>query len=295
LDLSTFNSIISDMDTPLASPSFSMDNESFNRLSTFVTREYGIKLPVAKKPMLESRLNKKVKQLGLTSYKQFLDFIFSEQGKQEELYNVIDLITTNKTDFFREAAHFNFLTREFLPHYKTEFGRYGLKIWSAGCSTGEEAYTIIMAMEEFRKQHQNVSYQLMASDVSIRALTCAYNGIYDLDKTHPVPLALKHLYFLRSKTDPKIVRVKPQYRKRLELRRINFMDNEYGVGRSEFDVIFCRNVLIYFDKENQERVIKKFCTHLKPGGLLFLGHSESIIGMTLPLKQVRPTVYRFEG
>src|SRR6187549_1205554 len=129
-----------------------MDDESFERLSTYVTREYGIKLPLAKKTMLESRLNKKVKSLGLTSYKEFLDFIFSDQGKQGELFHVIDLITTNKTDFFREAAHFHFLTKEFLRGYKAEFGRNNLKIWSAGCSTGEEPYTIIMAMEEYKKQ-----------------------------------------------------------------------------------------------------------------------------------------------
>src|SRR5688572_12280632 len=99
----------------------SMDSESFERLSTYVTREYGIKLPLSKKPMLESRLNKKVKHLGLATYREFLDFVFSDKGKQEELFHVIDLITTNKTDFFREAAHFHFLTKEFLPGYKSEF------------------------------------------------------------------------------------------------------------------------------------------------------------------------------
>jgi chemotaxis protein methyltransferase CheR len=272
----------------------SMDVESFERLSTYVTREYGIKLPMAKKPMLESRLNKKVKTLGLSSYKEFLDFIFSEQGKQGELYHVIDLITTNKTDFFREAAHFNFLTRDFLPAYKAEHGRNNLKIWSAGCSTGEEPYTIVMAMEEYRKRYTDTTYSLVASDVSLRALQTAYEGIYDLEKIEPVPLELKRSYFSRNIANPKVVRVKPQYRKRVQFRRINFMDTQYNMLKADFDLIFCRNVLIYFDKENQERVINKFCSHLKPGGLLFLGHSESIIGMSVPLKQVRPTVYRFE-
>jgi chemotaxis protein methyltransferase CheR len=245
--------------------------------------------------MLESRLNKKVKTLGLQSYKEFLDFIFSEQGKQGELYHVIDLITTNKTDFFREAAHFHFLTNEFLPAYKLETGRNNLKIWSAGCSSGEEPYTIIMALEEFRKQFPDVVYNLLASDVSVRALQTAYQGIYDIDKIAPVPIELKRSYFLRSKANPDVVRIKPQYRKRVQFKRINFMDNQYGMMKNDFDIIFCRNVLIYFDKLNQEKVINRFCNLLKPGGLLFLGHSESIIGMNLPLKQVRPTVYRFEG
>jgi chemotaxis protein methyltransferase CheR len=272
----------------------SMDVESFERLSSYVTSEYGIKLPLAKKPMLESRLNKKVKTLGLNSYKEFLDFIFSDQGKQEELYHVIDLITTNKTDFFREAAHFNFLTSDFLPHYQKQWGRNSLKIWSAGCSTGEEPYTLIMALEEYRKQNPDSVYHLMASDVSVRALQTAYQGVYDIEKINPVPIELKRSYFLRSKQNPKVVRIKPQFRKRIQFKRINFMDNNWGMMKADMDFIFCRNVLIYFDKANQQKVINKFCTHLKPGGLLFLGHSESIIGMDVPLKQVRPTVYRVE-
>jgi chemotaxis protein methyltransferase CheR len=283
------------METTNVSGFINMDTESFERLSTFVTREYGIKLPLSKKSMLESRLNKRVKSLGLSSYKEFLDFIFSDQGKQGELFHVIDLITTNKTDFFREAAHFHFLTKEFLRGYKAEFGRNNLKIWSAGCSTGEEPYTIIMAMEEYKKQQPDTTYSLLASDVSIRVIQTAFQGIYDLEKIDPVPLELKRSYFLRSKTNPKLVRVKPQYRKKIQFKRINFMDNEYGLLKTDLDIIFCRNVLIYFDKPTQERVIKKFCSHLKPGGLLFLGHSESIIGMNVPLRQVSPTVYRFEG
>lgn len=272
-----------------------MDDESFERLSTFVTREYGIKLPLAKKSMLESRLNKKVKSLGLNSYKEFLDFLFSDQGKQQELVHVIDLITTNKTDFFRESGHFKFLTETFLPGYHSQNGRQHLKFWSAGCSTGEEPYTIIMAMEEYRKRNLNINYSLLASDVSVRVIQTAYNGIYEIEKTDPIPLELKRSYFLRSKTNPNLVRVKPEYRKKIQFRRINFMDQQYGLHPQEFDVIFCRNVLIYFDKTNQERVIRQFCHHLKPGGLLFLGHSESIIGMKLPLRQVNPTVYCYTG
>src|SRR3954466_13702810 len=149
------------MESSSVSGFLSMDNESFERLSTYVTREYGIKLPVAKKSMLESRLNKKVKSLGLSSYKEFLDLIFSEEGKQGELFHVIDLITTNKTDFFREAAHFHFLSKEFLSQYRAEFNRNKLKIWSAGCSTGEEPYTILMTMEEYKNKHPDTSYSLL--------------------------------------------------------------------------------------------------------------------------------------
>jgi chemotaxis protein methyltransferase CheR len=282
------------MDVPQVSSFLKMDDESFGRLSTYVTREYGIKLPFTKKTMLESRLNRKVKALGLNSYKEFLDFIFSEEGKHGELYNVIDLITTNKTDFFREAAHFHFLVNEHLPQL-CKSGCRNLKIWSAGCSTGEEPYTMVITMEEFRKTSPEMNYSILATDVSVRVIQTAFQGIYDIEKIAPVPLEMKHNYFLRSKTQPTLVRVRPQYRKKLQFRRINFIDNNYGLNKADYDVIFCRNVLIYFDRETQESVIVKFCSHLKPGGLLFLGHSESIIGMSLPLKQIRPTIYRLEG
>lgn len=269
-----------------------MDMDSFERLSTYVTCEYGIKLPLAKKTMLESRLNKKVRTLGHANYKEFLDFIFSNEGQREELFHVIDLITTNKTDFFREAAHFHFLKQDFLPQYTTTYCRNNLKIWSAGCSSGEEPYTIVMMMEEYKKLYPQVTYSLLASDVSLRVMQTAHQGIYDTQKIVGVPTELKRTYFLRSKTNPKLVRIKPLFRKKIQYKRINFMDTNYGLVKKDYDIIFCRNVLIYFDKATQERVILRFCEHLKPGGLLFLGHSESIIGMRLPLKQLKPTVYQ---
>jgi chemotaxis protein methyltransferase CheR len=151
-----------------------------------------------------------------------------------------------------------------------------------------------MVMEEYKKQFPEYAYSLLASDISIRALQTAYQGIYDIEKTDPVPLDLKREYLLRSKSDPKIIRIKPRYRSKISFKRINFMDNQLGVNK-DYDIIFCRNVLIYFNKNTQEQVIHKFCNHLKPGGLLFLGHSESIIGMNVPLKQISPTVFRFEG
>lgn len=267
-----------------------MDDASFERLSKYVTTEYGIKLPDVKKSMLESRLNKKVKSLSMNSYSQFLDHIFSEQGRQGDLFDVIDLITTNKTDFFREAAHFQFLTSTFLPSYSNQ----NLKIWSAGCSTGEEPYTLIMALEEYRKRNATLSYSLLASDISMRVIQSAYNGIYTMDKLTTIPLEMKKTYFLRSKVNPDITRIKPQYRNKINFKRINLMDNSFGISKVDLDIIFCRNVIIYFDKPTQEKVIRKFCTYLKPGGLLFLGHSESIMGMNLPLKQLQPTTYQLQ-
>jgi chemotaxis protein methyltransferase CheR len=281
------------MDHNISDASFlRMDHESFDRLSTYVTREYGIKLPLTKKSMLESRLNKMAKNLGMNSYTQFIDFIFSDEGKQTQLLHVVDLITTNKTDFFREEAHFHFLTGEFLPKYQAAGNCNNLNIWSAGCSSGEEPYTLMMVLEEYKKRFPEITYNLLASDISQRVMQSAYQGIYTLDKMGTISQELKRSYFLRSKTNPHLLRVKPQYRKKIRYKRINLMDSGFGILKADYDIIFCRNVLIYFDKEKQEEVIRKFCKHLKPGGLLFLGHSESIMGMQLPLKQIKPTVYQ---
>jgi chemotaxis protein methyltransferase CheR len=207
------------VDTPGTNGFLKMDSESFERLSTYVTREYGIKLPLAKKTMLESRLNKKVQTLGLNCYKEFLDFIFSDDGKHTELHNVIDLITTNKTDFFREAAHFHFLVNEHLPQLKTEYKHNNLKVWSAGCSTGEEPYTLIMALEEFRKKCPETTYSILASDVSTRVIQTAFQGIYDIEKIAPVPLEMKREYFLRSKSNQRLVRVRPEFRKKIAVQK----------------------------------------------------------------------------
>ena len=269
-----------------------MDDESFGRLSSYVTREYGIKLPVNKRSMLESRLNKKVKSLGMDNYKDFLDFIFSDAGKSGDLFHVIDLITTNKTDFFREPEHFKFLASTYLSNWAQAEGRRNMNIWSAGCSSGEEPYTILMVMEEFRRRHPHFSYNLLASDVSIRMVQTAFKGVYKSDRIAGLPLELKRSYFLRSKTQDDLFRIKPEHRKKIIYKRINFMDDGYGLLKHDYDIIFCRNVLIYFDKQTQENVIRKFISHLRPGGLLFLGHSESIMGMEMPLRQIQPTVYQ---
>lgn len=269
-----------------------MDDESFARLSSYVTQEYGIKLPINKRSMLESRLNKKVKSLGMDNYKQFLDFIFSDAGKNGDLFHVIDLITTNKTDFFREPEHFKFLAGKYLSTWSQTEGRRNMNIWSAGCSSGEEPYTIMMVMEEFRRRNPQFSYSLLGSDVSIRMIQTAFKGVYTFDRIAALPMELKRAYFLRSKNQPDLVRVKPEYRKKIIYKRINFIDNGFGLLKHDYDIIFCRNVLIYFDKITQERVIRKFISHLRPGGLLFLGHSESIMGMEIPLRQIQPTVYQ---
>ncbi len=270
-----------------------MDNESFVRLSTYITDMYGIKLPPVKKAMLESRLGKKVKQLGMNSYREFLDYIFSDQGKKKELLNVVDLVTTNKTDFLREPLHFQFLSDALLPGYVHKAGLKNIKVWSAACSTGEEPYSLVMALEEFKKRNIGFDYTLAASDISIRAIQTAHRGIYTLDRIDTIPIDWKRVYFLKSKDSTrKLVRVKPVFRSKISYKRINLVGDAYGVPPDSMDIIFCRNVLIYFDKPTQEQVIRRLTACLKPGGILFLGHSESTMGMDVSLKQIKPTIYQ---
>jgi len=269
-----------------------MDDKSFARLTSYVTGEYGIKLPEAKKTMLEARLQKKIRSLGMDSYEKFLNFIFSEQGKQKELLDVIDLITTNKTDFFRERGHFHFLANQFIPEYLEGSGDSRLKIWSAGCSTGEEPYTLVIVLEDLIRAGYRFAYDLLATDISIRVIQTAHKGIYPLDGIQTVSPDQRKRYFLKSTTGNSMVRVKQEFRNKITYKRLNLMNPNYGFRAQEFDVIFCRNVLIYFDKATKEKVINKLCKHLKPGGILFLGHSESIIGMNVPLEQVGTTTYK---
>ncbi|UII31841.1 chemotaxis protein CheR [Fulvivirga ulvae] len=271
-----------------------MDDLSFEKLSTFITRQYGIKLPPVKKSMLESRLNKKVKSLGYDSYEPFLTYLFGKEGKVRELPHIVDLITTNKTDFFRESVHFDHLTKKFLPDYMCSSKHKPLKVWSAACSSGEEPYTILITLEEFRKTNGPFAYSILASDISTRTLQAAYEGIYSSDRISMLPDHVKRSYFLKSR-DPEnpLVRIKPEYRKKITYKRINLI-HDFGIPDPiNFDVIFCRNVLIYFDKVTQEKVINQLAKHLRPGGLLFLGHSESTMGMKVPFKQVNPTIYRY--
>lgn len=265
-----------------------MSTSEFNKISTYIFTEFGIKMPPGKKTMLESRLQKRLRELQIKNFTHYFDYVFSTAGRNGELINMIDLVTTNKTDFFREADHFSFITNQVLPSYEHE---KPLKIWSAGCSSGEEGYTLCMMMNEFIEQYFNINYSIYATDLSTEVLSKGIKAVYSEERVATIPLLLKRKYFLKSKDSTiKTVRILPELRKKITFQRLNFMDDSYSVPHP-FDIIFCRNVLIYFDRETQEKVIKKLCDKLKPGGYFFLGHSESITDMEVPLKQIKPTVF----
>jgi chemotaxis protein methyltransferase CheR len=270
-----------------------LTDEEFKKLSEFIYNEYGIKMPPVKKIMLQSRLQKRLRELNIASFKEYVDFVFSKEGQDNEVIHMIDVVSTNKTDFFREPIHFEFLANTVVPEFVNDTNsRSPLKIWSAGCSSGEEPYTIAMSLAESKEKYAALEYAILGTDISSRILKSALEAIYKENRIEGVPLNLMRKYFLKSKdrTNP-TVRIIPELRRRVSFARLNFMDTTFNVNET-FDVIFCRNVLIYFDRETQEKVINKLCLKLKPEGYFFLGHSESITSMQVPLKHIKPTIFR---
>jgi len=270
-----------------------MTDDEFNRLSEFVYKQSGIKMPPAKKIMLQSRLQKRLRELKITSFKEYSDYVFSEDGLKNEIIHMLDVVSTNKTDFFREPVHFDFLNSHVLPEFLNENKNHNnFKVWSAGCSSGEEPYTIAITLNEFKNENSKFDYSILGTDISSQILQKAVQAIYKEERIANIPIEIKRKYFLKSKDRiNKTVRVAQTLRGKAHYQRLNFMSDSYNLP-DLFDVIFCRNVLIYFNRETQEQVINRLCAKLKSGGYLFIGHSESILGMSVPLEQIKPTIFR---
>ena len=268
-----------------------LNDADFTKLSNFIYVNYGIKLPISKKIMLQSRLVSRLKINGIKSYADYTKYVLSGEASESEIVNMIDLVSTNKTDFYRESAHFDFMKDVILPDFLASESRQPMKIWSSASSSGEEAYTIAIVISEFIENNRKIDFEILGTDISSRILDKAKMGIYPMDRVDVIPLTQKKKYLLRSKDQENpMVRIVPHLRAKTRFQRLNLMDPSYNVTK-DFDIIFCRNVLIYFDRETQEKVINKLCMHLKPGGYFFLGHSESISGIDVPLKPLKPTMF----
>jgi chemotaxis protein methyltransferase CheR len=272
-----------------------LSDREFQRFSGFIYDHTGIKMPPAKKTMLEARLQKRLKANSIASFEEYSDFVFSKEDRAVELIHLIDVVTTNKTDFFREPGHFDFMVKTALPTIlqgRGEVARDPVRIWSAGCSTGEEPYTLAMVVSEFAAGRPDFRAAITASDICTQVLQTAKTGIYPEERADPIPLNLKKKYLLRSREKSKsLVRISPKVRSLVSFRRINFMDDDFGISE-KMDIIFCRNVVIYFDKPTQQTLMQKFHRQLKPGGYLFIGHSETLSGLDVDFKAVASTVYR---
>ena len=270
-----------------------LSTRDYTRLCNLIYAEAGIHLGAGKKTMLEVRIKRRFRVLSLDSYGQYCDYLFGHQGMKEEIVNLIDVVTTNKTDFFREAEHFNLLVERALPDLTSRSGSgRPLMVWSAGCSTGEEPYTLAMVLSEYAETHPGFRFRILATDISTAVLAKAEMGVYPSEVVVPVPALFKRKYFMRSR-DPgsNRVRVAPELRRLIEFRRLNFMDSDYGI-HEKADAIFCRNVIIYFDRSTQEKVLKRLSHQLVPRGYMFVGHAETLHDMDLPLAPVAPALYR---
>ncbi|SIQ21882.1 MCP methyltransferase, CheR-type [Alkalispirochaeta americana] len=273
-------------------PEASLSDKQFQRLSAFIEGEVGIKMPPVKRVMLEGRLRKRLRALSMASFDEYVEHVFScDDG---EIVHMIDVVTTNKTDFFREPEHFDYLRDSLLPRQASQ--GWGMEkpflAWSAASSTGEEAYSLAVTFEEFRRVNPAFSYRILGTDISTAVLHVAEKAVYPAGRIQPVSQVLRKRYFLRSRDRAAdLVRLRPEVRQNVLFKRLNLMQEKYPM-RDLFHVIFCRNVIIYFDRHRQEALLRRLCDYLVPGGYLFLGHSESMASSNLPFESVAPTVYR---
>ena len=278
---------------PMSSHDETISNADFSRLRRLIYDQSGINLSADKKTMLELRVKRRLRSLNLQSFAQYCEYLFARHGQKQEIIHLIDVVTTNKTDFFREPNHFELLVQRAVPDVLAgdESGR-PLLVWSAACSTGEEPYTLAMVLNDYGKAHAGFRFRVLATDISTTVLAKAKLGVYSCDAARPVPPEMRRRCFLRSRDpDAKVLRVVPELRQLVEFRRLNFMDTDFGLAEKAH-IIFCRNVLIYFDRPTQEKILQKLTRHLVPSGYLFVGHAETLHDVDVPVAPVAPALYR---
>jgi len=267
----------------------------FNLFQRLIYDASGIFLTPAKKELLKSRLVKRVREHSLHSFKEYYKYVTESDSSGDELISVLDCISTNLTEFFREIAHFEFLADRLVPgllETKKKKNEKKIRVWSAGCSTGEEPYTLAMVLSESIPSLMEWDVKILATDISTRVLRKSMMGIYPKERLKGIPPHLSNTYFEREHSASKEnFRVKEVLRNMISFRRLNLMDNIFPF-KGNFDFIFCRNVMIYFDKKTQGELVSKFYKHLTPQGFLFIGHSESLAGTDNKFKYVQPTIYQ---
>lgn len=269
-----------------------LTDAQFQKFSALVYDKTGIYLKQEKKELLNARLGKRLRATGISSFKQYYEHVIRD-GSGEELVHLIDSVSTNFTSFFRENSHFEMLTNNVLPSFVKE-GRGRAKdlvLWSSACSSGEEPYTLGMVMEDFAAHQPGLRYRIMATDISTRVLAHAKRGVYTDDRISKVPKPFLKKFFQKGVgKSAGYVKIKQDLRQKINFERFNLMGD--FPWRDEIDVIFCRNVMIYFNRETQQGLVDRFYQALAPGGYLFIGHSESITSLKHKLIQVDATAYQ---
>lgn len=272
-----------------------INDKEFGLFQQLIYDASGIFLTPAKKELLKSRLMKRLRQKSLNSFKAYYEYITQRDATGEELISMLDCISTNLTEFFREAAHFRFLSEKAIPpllENKRKKHEKRIRIWSAGCSTGEEPYSISMIVAERVLPRYEWDVKILATDISTRVLKKAMEGIYTKDQLKGMSPQLVNAYLKKTNIDNKdYYYINDSLKEMVVFRRLNLTDETFPF-KGQFDFIFCRNVMIYFDKQTQNGLISKFYKHLAPDGYLFIGHSESLAGTNNKFRYVQPTVYQ---
>lgn len=264
-----------------------MSQREFKLLSQLIYDWTGINLSDYKQPLLRSRLGKRMRALGLKTFSEYYDVVAGEGLHGAESIQMVDAISTNLTGFFREPAHFDFLKRVFFSHWKKE---PCIRILSAGCSSGEEPYSIAICAREAFGESAISKVRITAGDISSRMLARAKSGVYPLKSVQTLPLERLHAHFLQGSGSMKgMVAVAPEVKTLIDFQRLNL--SEPLPFDTHFHAIFCRNVAIYFDRPTQQKLVAQFSEALLPHGTLFLGHSESMFTENRHFSYIQPTVY----
>lgn len=271
---------------------FNFTTEHFNIIKDYIAEHAGIALADSKQQMVYSRLVRRLRAKKIPDFDTYLKLLQSDDGS--ELINFINALTTNLTSFFRENHHFEFLTESALPWLEVQNrNSRKIKIWSAGCSTGEESYSIAMTVMEYFKDKPEWDIEINASDLDSNVVQTAQNGIYSADRVKGIPKSRLKRWFLKGKgASEGMVRIKPELQRILNFRQLNLLHT--WPWRDGFDIIFCRNVVIYFNKDTQRVLFGRFHENMKDKGHLFIGHSESLNKVSDRFKLIGKTIYQRE-
>ena len=269
-----------------------LSDAEFKKFSDLIYQQVGIFMRMEKKELLNARLGKRLRACQLDSFQEYFDFISRPDQQKLEFVMFLDSVSTNFTSFFREVSHFEYLKANVLPELVAmKRSNRDFVFWSSASSSGEEPYTLAMFLNEFGEQNAGFRYKIIATDISTRVLAMAANGVYPIEQTTKVPHDILTKYFQKGLGNSAgKVKVKDDIRRQVTFQRFNLMDEFPWHG--EMDVIFCRNVMIYFDRQTQEKLIGKFYNCLNKGGYLFIGHSESIASLKHDFVQVEATTYK---
>jgi chemotaxis protein methyltransferase CheR len=269
-----------------------ISDKQFDFLTKYLSGKYGLRIPPEKRVLLESRLNSRLNALHMPGIDEYLEYTFNPAQPNDEYLFFVEQITTHKTFFFRERYQFDFLS-SILPGYLAAIPtQRPLYVWSAGCSTGEEVFTLAMTLHEKRNAIPALDYKVVGTDISVPSLRKAARGVF-MHELETLPPEYRSKYFKRVDVEGRsgLQFDNNEVKSRIHLGVLNLNNKQYNLPYT-FDFVFCRNVTIYFDTKTRNEVLERIISKLKPGGYLFLGHSETALGVSLPIRNIKPTIYQ---